>query len=169
VVRCSAGRVAAFGRRFRRPLESRERGPIAQLVERLAGSQEVRGSNPRGSTENPATSLRKRTRARGQPSRPSPREGSHGDRAVAGPTWPSRTWRTPSCRRLGRISRRCARWRGGCRSSCSRYRRLGRRTSDHMALISGAGRSSSPAPATLDHGDRRGRARCHVCGRSLRV
>ena len=25
-------------------------GPIAQLVERLAGSQEVRGSNPLGST-----------------------------------------------------------------------------------------------------------------------
>jgi hypothetical protein len=51
VVRRPAGRVAAVGRRFGRPLESRERGPIAQLVERLAGSQEVRGSNPRGSTE----------------------------------------------------------------------------------------------------------------------
>ena len=31
-------------------VDSDPRGPIAQLVERLAGSQEVRGSNPRGST-----------------------------------------------------------------------------------------------------------------------
>ena len=42
-------RLAGAGRRLLR-VDSDTRGPIAQLVERLAGSQEVRGSNPRGST-----------------------------------------------------------------------------------------------------------------------
>ena len=49
--RCARGRVGTFGRRRDRPIESPRRGPIAQLVERLAGSQEVRGSTPLGSTD----------------------------------------------------------------------------------------------------------------------
>ena len=36
--------------RFLPPVKLGLSGPIAQLVERLAGSQEVRGSNPLGST-----------------------------------------------------------------------------------------------------------------------
>ena len=47
---------AAVGRGLRRRVESGARGPIAQLVERLAGSQEVRGSNPLGSTSHPPKS-----------------------------------------------------------------------------------------------------------------
>ena len=53
VVRRPAGRVADFGRGLIGPIESSRTGPIAQLVERLAGSQEVRGSTPLGSTESP--------------------------------------------------------------------------------------------------------------------
>ena len=45
--------MAGARRRILR-VDSDTRGPIAQLVERLAGSQEVRGSNPRGSTSNVA-------------------------------------------------------------------------------------------------------------------
>ena len=56
-------RVAAARRRLLR-VDSDTRGPIAQLVERLAGSQEVRGSNPRGSTTELRVALRSVRRLR---------------------------------------------------------------------------------------------------------